>query len=101
MVNAEKQISVHKLLLGTHTSGNEQNYLMVGEVSLPTPDATIDARKYDDERQEVGGFGGVLSKIDIKICIAHEGEVNRARVMPQNQVLHCTALHCTVLYSCR
>jgi hypothetical protein len=33
-----------------------------------------------------GGFGGVLSKIDIKIKIAHDGEVNRARVMPQNKV---------------
>ena len=32
---------------------------------------------------EVGGFGGVLNKIDIKIKIIHEGEVNRARVMPQ------------------
>jgi hypothetical protein len=28
----------------------------------------------------------VLSKIDIKIKIAHDGEVNRARVMPQNKV---------------
>ena len=35
-----------------------------------------------------GGFGGTLSKIDIKIKISHEGEVNRARVMPQNQVYH-------------
>lgn len=34
-----------------------------------------------------GGFGGVLSKIDIKIKIAHDGEVNRARVMPQNKVI--------------
>lgn len=33
-----------------------------------------------------GGFGGTLSKIDIKIKITHEGEVNRARYMPQNPV---------------
>jgi len=33
-----------------------------------------------------GGFGGTLSKIDIKIRINHEGEVNKARVMPQNKV---------------
>ncbi len=33
-----------------------------------------------------GGFGGTLSKIDIKIKIVHEGEVNRARYMPQNNV---------------
>ena len=33
-----------------------------------------------------GGFGGTLNKVDIKIKITHEGEVNRARVMPQNTV---------------
>lgn len=27
-----------------------------------------------------------MSKIDIKIRITHEGEVNRARYMPQNSV---------------
>ena len=33
-----------------------------------------------------GGFGGTMNKVDIKIKITHEGEVNRARVMPQNTV---------------
>ena len=28
----------------------------------------------------------MLNKVDIKIKITHEGEVNRARVMPQNSV---------------
>lgn len=83
-VNTEKQISTHKLILGTHTSDDEPNYLMVAEVTLPTPDCLIDARKYDDEKGEVGGFAGTSSKIDIKIKIAHDGEVNRARAMPQN-----------------
>lgn len=77
------------MLLGTHTSDGEPNYLMIAEILLPNADAEIDARKYDDERGEVGGFGGKLSKIDIKIKINHEGEVNRARVMPQNTVKLC------------
>lgn len=55
-------------------------------MSLPNHDTEIDARKYDDEKGEVGGFGGTLSKVDIKIKINHEGEVNRARYMPQNSV---------------
>ena len=75
----------------------------------------VDARKYDDERGEVvsdhvllfwclltpplycavlccavlccqGGFGGTLSKININIKINHEGDVHRARHMPQNSV---------------
>ena len=33
-----------------------------------------------------GGFGGTLSKIDIKVRINHEGEVNKARGMPQRKV---------------
>lgn len=36
------------MILGTHTSGAEQNYLMIANVKLPTPDADIDPRKYDD-----------------------------------------------------
>lgn len=42
---------MHKLLLGTHTSGSEQNHLMVAEVRLPLEDTEIDARKFDDEAQ--------------------------------------------------
>lgn len=33
---------------------------------------------------EFGGFGSVSGKIEIEIKINHEGEVNRARYMPQN-----------------
>eukprot|EP01038_Epipyxis_sp_PR26KG_P004036 gene4036-5773_t len=86
----DRDVNIHKLILGTHTSGEEQNYLMIADVLLPLPDADIDARKYDDERGEVGGFGGTLSKIDVKIKINHDGEVNRARAMPQNSFLIAT-----------
>mmetsp|Transcript_9888 Transcript_9888/g.10392 ORF Transcript_9888/g.10392 Transcript_9888/m.10392 type:complete len:445 (+) Transcript_9888:21-1355(+) len=86
----DKDVSLHKLLLGTHTSNDEPNYLMVADVLLPLPEAEIDARAYDDQRGEVGGFGGVLNKIEVKIKIAHEGEVNRARVMPQNKFIVAT-----------
>jgi WD40 repeat protein len=33
---------------------------------------------------ELGGYGGVQAKVEIKVKINHEGEVNRARYMPQN-----------------
>lgn len=49
--SAGDDYSVHKLLLGTHTSGSEQNHLMIAEVRLPLEDTEIDARKYDDETQ--------------------------------------------------
>lgn len=31
-VDNDRQVSIHKIVLGTHTSGDEQNYLMIGEV---------------------------------------------------------------------
>lgn len=39
---------------------------------------------------EFGGFGAVTGKIEINIKINHEGEVNRARYMPQNSCVIAT-----------
>uniref|UniRef100_A0A8C5G8S5 Histone-binding protein RBBP4-like n=1 Tax=Gouania willdenowi TaxID=441366 RepID=A0A8C5G8S5_GOUWI len=71
-----KDFSVHRLVLGTHTS-DEQNHLVIAAVQLPNDDAQFEASQYDSEK---GGYG----KIEIEIKINHEGEVNRARYMPQN-----------------
>ena len=90
----------HRLILGTHTS-DEQNHLIIASVQLPAEDAAIDTTQYDAEKGiylfptvvlmhkmhllgEFGGFGSVSGKIDVQIRINHEGEVNRARYMPQN-----------------
>ncbi len=78
------------MLLGTHTSGDEKNFLQVATVNLPNPETEIDARKFDEEKQECGGFGGVNGKVEIKIKIPHDGEVNRARYMPQNSFIVAT-----------
>lgn len=40
--------------------------------------------------KEFGGFGSVSGKIEIEIKINHEGEVNRARFMPQNPCIIAT-----------
>lgn len=94
----------HNLLLGTHTTG-EQNYLMVGSVNLPKDEVvvkegedggvqTFSAANYDEEKNEVGGFGhassgssGSLGKFEVRMKIKHNGEVNRARYMPQNHFI--------------
>ena len=85
-----KEYEVHKVILGTHTSNAEQNHLMVATVNLPAADAEVDARKYEDEKGELGGFGGVAARVDVKIKINHDGEVNRARYMPQNPFIIAT-----------
>jgi histone-binding protein RBBP4 len=41
----EKDHSVQKMILGTHTSDNEPNYLMLAQVQMPLDHA------------DIGGFG--------------------------------------------
>ncbi len=41
--------SVQRLILGTHTSSQEQNYLMIAEVHLPLDETSVDTRKYDEK----------------------------------------------------
>uniref|UniRef100_H0XCC5 RB binding protein 7, chromatin remodeling factor n=1 Tax=Otolemur garnettii TaxID=30611 RepID=H0XCC5_OTOGA len=78
-----KDYALHWLVLGTHTS-DEQNHLVVARVHIPNDDAQFDASHCDSDKGEFGGFGSVTGKIECEIKINHEGEVNRARYMPQN-----------------
>ncbi|VEL22015.1 unnamed protein product, partial [Protopolystoma xenopodis] len=84
-----KDYSIHRLILGTHTS-DEQNHLLIASVHLPNDNTQFDPSSYDADRGEFGGFGAVTGKIDINIKINHEGEVNRARYMPQNPCVIAT-----------
>ncbi|CAI5949353.1 unnamed protein product [Closterium sp. NIES-65] len=59
---AGKDYSVQRMVLGTHTSDNEQNYLMLVDVQLPLDDTETDARQYDEQRSDVGGFGAGCAK---------------------------------------
>ncbi len=88
--DADGHASRQKLVLGTHTAEGEQNYLMIAEVRLPLADAETDARGYDGDRGEVGGFGSAAGRVQVTQQICHDGEVNRARAMPQNPFLIAT-----------
>ena len=86
----DKDYSTHRLLIGTHTNG-APNYLEIAHVDLPNP-LPADLADYDDEKEEVGGYGGGLSRraaqMEVKVSIIqkidHKGEVNKARYQPQN-----------------
>lgn len=62
----------------------------------PSPKSTIDApnpaTNYNEEKDELGTYGNIdrVGKIDIKMKIPHDGEVNRARYMPQNHFVVAT-----------
>ncbi|KHJ89066.1 hypothetical protein OESDEN_11121 [Oesophagostomum dentatum] len=81
--------TTQRLILGTHTS-DEQNHLLISKIQLPTDDAQFDASRYDTEKGEFGGFGAITGKVETEIKINHDGEVNRARYMPQNPVIIAT-----------
>ncbi|KAF9270853.1 histone acetyltransferase type B subunit 2 [Marasmius fiardii PR-910] len=91
-----KSYSIHRLLLGTHTSGQARDYVQIATVSIPKRDSSASAQKlsrndYDDERGELGGHTiPPAPRIQVIQKINHEGEVNRARYMPQNPDLIAT-----------
>lgn len=81
------------MILGSHTSGQSDDHLMIAEVQLPVPgwDDSKDINEmYDEERKELGGYGPSAVRVRVKQTINHQGEVNRARYMPQNPNLIAT-----------
>lgn len=92
-----KPYTVHRLLLGTHTSGQAQDYLQIATVHLPKRDGSagsekLDHTSYNDETGELGGhtLAATQPRIQVTQRINHPGEVNRARYMPQNPDLIAT-----------
>lgn len=87
--NADKGLSRHRLLMGTHTSGQDNNYLQIATLNLPNTEAKIEAKDYDEEKggawllTEIGSYS-TSARIQVTQRINHEGEVNRARYCPQN-----------------
>jgi histone-binding protein RBBP4 len=84
----DKDYSTHRLLIGTHTSGNAPNYLEIAQVQLPNP-VSGNPEDYDEEREEIGGHATTKKspdaiKFQIIQRIDHKGEVNKARYQPQN-----------------
>lgn len=51
---AGKSYCQHRLLLGTHTSEQDQNYLQIAQVQLPNREVELDESKYDEDK---GGEG--------------------------------------------
>ncbi|KAI9686708.1 MAG: Histone acetyltransferase type B subunit 2 [Bathelium mastoideum] len=87
----DKHFSTHRLLIGTHTSDDQPNYLQIANVQLPNP-RSAKASDYDEEREEIGGYTLPEQPITFNVIqkIPHPGEVNKARYQPQNPNLVTT-----------
>jgi len=62
-VPAGSDCSVQKLLIGTHTSNDEQNYVQILKVKLPL-ESSKDTRDYNDSGKDSIGIGGASQKTE-------------------------------------
>ncbi|VFQ67805.1 unnamed protein product [Cuscuta campestris] len=81
--------SVHKLILGTHTSDDCPNFLMLAHAYLPRSPAS---------GLEPDITGSLTPKVQIVQKIHSDGEVNRARCMPQNTSVVAAKTNCSEVY---
>jgi histone-binding protein RBBP4 len=101
-VSAEGSETVtQKIILGTHTSGEEPNCLLIAQLLLPKnrhtsmedqagSSSSTPAFGEEAAPKEVGGYGAGKSSFQIQARIIHEGEVNVARQMPQDDLIVAT-----------
>jgi histone-binding protein RBBP4 len=71
----------HSLLLGTHTSRNDQDYVQIAHIDMPNKSFHGSVDKTDSDK---------LNKLNVIQKIDHEGEVNKARYCPQKPNLIAT-----------
>ncbi|GLT86079.1 hypothetical protein SLE2022_042420 [Rubroshorea leprosula] len=76
---ADPTFGVHKLVLGTHTSGGATDFLMIAEALLPTLEAESNIAGRNEEP--------VIPKVEITQKMRVDGEVNRARCMLQKPTM--------------
>lgn len=70
---------IQKMIIGTYTSGQENDYLMIAKTRLPIQPKN---EKISNE-EAINSFSKIENKIEIETKIRHEGEVNKAKAMPQ------------------
>jgi len=85
----------HRLLLGTSTSGQDDEYLKIAHISTPAEaqkDELLASESAGEIDGETGGYSKSNSawKVSNHMRVRHRGEVQRARYMPQNPFVVAT-----------
>ena len=105
-IEYRKDLSYYKqkMILGTHTSDQEADYLMIAKVNLPISKKNIASHPPDEDNQlskedfnyiinnvnkmtneqMIDEYSKIENKIQIETKIRHDGEVNKARASPHN-----------------
>lgn len=79
-----------KVLLGTHSSSRDTNFVKIYNMEVPTENSIVNGDAYDSINKECGGILSDSCQIKEEKTIIHDGEVNRARYMPQNNNMIAT-----------
>lgn len=83
-----------KLLLGTHTSGNDQEYLKLASTKLPkVAVSAVSAVSSSETETETESKPKVSSIIKISKKFPVDSEINRARYMPQDSNIVASLLN--------
>ncbi|KAF8821152.1 RbAp48 [Cardiosporidium cionae] len=82
----DENIMYQYVLIGTHTSEGEPNYLQMMRMSLPSSTDVVTEKIFSERKDYYGfSFGNEnCRKFDIEARYSHEGEINRARYLPQD-----------------
>ena len=92
----ERPFYLQKLVIGTNTSGQEPDYLMIAKARLPISKVVIDTQPpYNNlTKEDLDSFNKMTNeqliedyskfdnKIEIETKIRHDGEVNKAKASP-------------------
>lgn len=73
------------MIIGTHTSGEEQNYLKIGAVDLPDEIVQGTKGETNDDSEDFP-----IANVKIVKKFAHEEEITRARYMPSDDNIIAT-----------
>jgi histone-binding protein RBBP4 len=96
----DDESTIQRLLFGTQTSGQEQEYLLIANVRVPK------AQDEDEDEEDTDEKDPTEAPDDKKeICITgfqhrlpHDKEINKARAMPQNEDLIATKSNSGTVY---
>lgn len=71
----DKNTNIQKLVIGTHTSNKENDYLMIAKARIPTQEFNSDVKDKSEPN--------VNNRFEIETKINHVNEINKARINPK------------------
>ena len=77
-----ESLYLQKLILGTFSNGQENDYLIIAKTRLPNALAINNNKDIKENNNQESKEE--KCKVEIETKIRHDGEINKAKIMPQN-----------------